>query len=121
MIDYTCEVSKTFMRACLADESTMTHENLRKNFLDPTDSAEIPIPINDVMVATFTLTFLDIGHRIMRWLRAQEFDWPTLMVLLSGRAGRPSSGLTWVTNNNCHRSEERRVGKECRSRWSPYH
>ena len=22
---------------------------------------------------------------------------------------------------NCDRSEERRVGKECRSRWSPYH
>ena len=22
---------------------------------------------------------------------------------------------------NPHRSEERRVGKECRSRWSPYH
>src|SRR2546425_1690072 len=22
---------------------------------------------------------------------------------------------------NAHRSEERRVGKECRSRWSPYH
>src|SRR2546422_3268850 len=22
---------------------------------------------------------------------------------------------------NCERSEERRVGKECRSRWSPYH
>ena len=21
----------------------------------------------------------------------------------------------------CFRSEERRVGKECRSRWSPYH
>ena len=25
------------------------------------------------------------------------------------------------TNNNYQRSEERRVGKECRSRWSPYH
>src|ERR1039457_5556272 len=24
-------------------------------------------------------------------------------------------------NCRCHRSEERRVGKECRSRWSPYH
>ena len=24
-------------------------------------------------------------------------------------------------NINGHRSEERRVGKECRSRWSPYH
>ena len=25
------------------------------------------------------------------------------------------------TNQLTHRSEERRVGKECRSRWSPYH
>ena len=27
--------------------------------------------------------------------------------------------LVWVRGHN--RSEERRVGKECRSRWSPYH
>src|SRR2546425_11801985 len=26
-----------------------------------------------------------------------------------------------VTSNDWERSEERRVGKECRSRWSPYH
>ena len=26
-----------------------------------------------------------------------------------------------VKNNVVTRSEERRVGKECRSRWSPYH
>ena len=26
-----------------------------------------------------------------------------------------------VRPNQLHRSEERRVGKECRSRWSPYH
>ena len=25
------------------------------------------------------------------------------------------------TAEDCYRSEERRVGKECRSRWSPYH
>ena len=25
------------------------------------------------------------------------------------------------TNGMLYRSEERRVGKECRSRWSPYH
>jgi hypothetical protein len=24
------------------------------------------------------------------------------MVLLSGRSGRPTAGLTWATNNNCH-------------------
>ena len=51
----------------------------------------------------------------------------------------PASGVTTVTlnqndfvngqctlyviawNSNYNRSEERRVGKECRSRWSPYH
>jgi hypothetical protein len=102
MIDYTCNVSRAYIRACLEDERGMTYENLRKEFLDPVGSSEIPVPINDVMVATFTLTFLDIGHRILRWLRAQNFDWQTLMVLLSGKSGRPSSGLTWVTNNNCH-------------------
>ena len=35
--------------------------------------------------------------------------------------------VNWFVNGqlnvsyNCLRSEERRVGKECRSRWSPYH
>ena len=28
---------------------------------------------------------------------------------------------TRKTKNRSERSEERRVGKECRSRWSPYH
>src|SRR5437667_4012052 len=32
--------------------------------------------------------------------------------------GRMSAGIIHEINN---RSEERRVGKECRSRWSPYH
>ena len=26
-----------------------------------------------------------------------------------------------INQTQSHRSEERRVGKECRSRWSPYH
>src|SRR5689334_24372677 len=42
----------------------------------------------------------DIGHRQRRLLRT------------GGRCGR------WCRRV---RSEERRVGKECRSRWSPYH
>src|SRR2546422_11234317 len=32
----------------------------------------------------------------------------------------PSRGL-YLTRRRSDRSEERRVGKECRSRWSPYH
>src|SRR2546425_1538126 len=30
-------------------------------------------------------------------------------------------GAGWSTQYIAPRSEERRVGKECRSRWSPYH
>ena len=35
--------------------------------------------------------------------------------------GRTLGDLTAVFITHEHRSEERRVGKECRSRWSPYH
>ena|SRR2546430_7078991 len=31
------------------------------------------------------------------------------------------SGVVYLVNDVADRSEERRVGKECRSRWSPYH
>jgi len=31
------------------------------------------------------------------------------------------AGLARAINEQYERSEERRVGKECRSRWSPYH
>src|SRR5258708_33621085 len=34
---------------------------------------------------------------------------------------RPSQSEARATNPILTRSEERRVGKECRSRWSPYH
>src|SRR2546430_4319303 len=38
------------------------------------------------------------------------------------RRGRRGAGLARVrVLAEQHRSEERRVGKECRSRWSPYH
>ena len=33
----------------------------------------------------------------------------------------PIDGDKVKTCIKCKRSEERRVGKECRSRWSPYH
>ena len=31
------------------------------------------------------------------------------------------AGISIASLSNTGRSEERRVGKECRSRWSPYH
>ena len=41
---------------------------------------------------------------------------------ISALGGYAASVITAVTvQNTLGRSEERRVGKECRSRWSPYH
>ena len=41
--------------------------------------------------------------------------------LLNGNYNIPIKCIDEAENNGSGRSEERRVGKECRSRWSPYH
>src|SRR2546430_5665093 len=59
------------------------------------------------------------------WRRHREGDAPLPKV--SEAAVRELRSRPWKGNvrelQNVveHRSEERRVGKECRSRWSPYH
>ena len=48
----------------------------------------------------------------------------TLIAVAQGNAlhtGGPASHVADVAAAEPDRSEERRVGKECRSRWSPYH
>ena len=37
------------------------------------------------------------------------------------KLGKPGNPFNQHHNEEEARSEERRVGKECRSRWSPYH
>jgi hypothetical protein len=115
MVDYSCAVTKAFLVGGLADESLLNFENLRRSYLDPVGSATVPVPINDMMVATFALAFLDIGHRMIRWIRSEVSDWERLMVMLSGRSGRATAGLTWANNNMCHliwRASEQRLPPE---------
>ena len=38
-----------------------------------------------------------------------------------GQNGKTPLVPSWLIDDENNRSEERRVGKECRSRWSPYH
>src|SRR5260370_35669136 len=47
---------------------------------------------------------------------ANEDKKPLRLSLIIGIRRDPDAAMAKV-----HRSEERRVGKECRSRWSPYH
>ena len=102
LVDYSCAVTLDFLARGLADQTRLTFDYLRKHYLDPVGSGDVPVPINDMMAGTFGLVFLDIGHRIIGWLRNQDLDWQRLMVVVSGRAGRATAGLTWPTNSMCH-------------------
>ena len=63
----------------------------------------------------------------MHWLERSEgmdsfvtiMTYQKLQVLLQNH--EEISEYDYVIVDECHRSEERRVGKECRYRWSPYH
>ena len=63
-----------------------------------TDEVEVPVPNGEYCKTA------KIGRAIM------DAD---IFISLSHFKGHESTGFG--------RSEERRVGKECRSRWSPYH
>src|SRR3712207_9228994 len=74
------------------------------------------------------------AKRDAEWMgRVHRFLGLSVGVILSGerpahRREQYACDITYGTNNEFgfdylrdNRSEERRVGKECRSRWSPYH
>ena len=56
-------------------------------------------------------------------LRAVLFNWERNMGMLKGHDERDMVAMLEYKGKGTIqvRSEERRVGKECRSRWSPYH
>jgi hypothetical protein len=101
LVEYACETTTKYLRDCLQSSELLSFEHLRDNYLEPLEG-RIAVPINDMMVATFALVFLDIAHRIIGWLRSISVDWERAMVVISGQAGRPTAGLTWATNNMCH-------------------
>ena len=61
-------------------------------------------------------------HRNVPWPCHHNAPWPlssqwSRILLITMFHDR----VITMLHGPCHRSEERRVGKECRSRWSPYH
>ena len=102
LVDYACDVTRDWLESFLADPEAWSHARLRDEYLDPVGSRDVPVPINDMMAATFALVVLDNSHRINRWIAGQEIDWERMMVVLCGRAGRPTAGLTWRSNSMCH-------------------
>ena len=54
-----------------------------------------------------------------------QSEYPSVLLIYTGGTigmiENPETGALEAFNFDQLRSEERRVGKECRSRWSPYH
>ncbi|HEY0449242.1 DUF5624 domain-containing protein [Actinophytocola sp.] len=94
MIDYCCAVTARYLTTALADEDHLTAETLRADYLEGG-----PVPVNHVMIATFFLVGLDIGHRVTRWFRSQDVDWARAMVVIAGQQGRATAGVTWNTSS----------------------
>ncbi|WEK02323.1 MAG: DUF5624 domain-containing protein [Candidatus Sphingomonas phytovorans] len=102
LVDYTCATTADYLEKALADPALFDFEYLQANLLEGDGPDALPVPFNDMMAATFALVFLDTGYRIINWLHAQDIRWDRLMVMISGRAGRPTAGVTWQTNSMCH-------------------
>ena len=92
---------------------------------------ERSLPANGRLGGHFMTGHIDGVGRIIRWERAGQDHVleiaaaPDLMryVVFKGSIAVDGISLTVATaaKKSFRRSEERRVGKECRSRWSPYH
>ena len=80
-------------------------ELLRKDLFSPTSFHFSPQLLNKLASPRFS-DFIDFRSMLTR------FDAPIHDMVLS---------LQTRVLDRVYRSEERRVGKECRSRWSPYH
>src|SRR5258707_12692274 len=87
------------------------HELIRERW-SPRAFAEKPVP-QDVLRSIFEAA---------RWAPSSNNEQPWAY-LVATRDDKESfeKALSVLVEFNANRSEERRVGKECRSRWSPYH
>ena len=88
------------------------------------EEPQIKVPMIDVMVAMPGASAKEIEERATRPMEHLLWEIPGVEYIYS--TSRPGESLIIVrflvgSDLEKSRSEERRVGKECRSRWSPYH
>src|SRR5258708_26609168 len=85
-------------------------DGIRDDLVTGVQTCALPICHGLVMGEEYAL-LVDVGPQ-----------WNELFSIVEGSAVFPEVALPVADDpNGWLRSEERRVGKECRSRWSPYH
>ena len=81
-----------------------------------------------IYILTLLLCFISFGNSFAQTLKGHIYDAKTNEPLVGAAVTYKLQGNQGVVSDingayeiKLPRSEERRVGKECRSRWSPYH
>ena len=99
MIDYTCNLTIKYLQHVLEEPTKLTPEFLRVEYLEARGSVlGATVPVNVIMIATFFLVGLDTAYKMNLWLRDKDVDWRKAMVLVVGRQGRETAGVTIATN-----------------------
>ena len=93
MVDYGCRLTERLLERALDDPSTLTMAAVRRDYLAG-PAGDLPVSFNRVMIATFFLTGMDIAHRLIAWCDERDVAWERAMVIIAGRAGRPTAGVT---------------------------
>src|SRR3712207_9212642 len=94
----------------------------------PLGAGSVRLAPSDATIAWLPQTVPDSTESLLGYARRRtgvaaaqaELDAGTA-ALAEGRAGAEDAYAAALERWLALRSEERRVGKECRSRWSPYH
>jgi hypothetical protein len=98
MVDYSCRITEGFLERALGQPSYLTDAAVRSDYLEgPRD--DLPVSFNRVMVATFFLTGMDFGHRLIAWFDGLDLPWERAMVIIAGRQGRPTAGVSQESNS----------------------
>src|SRR2546429_5960509 len=90
--------------------SRRRHTRCSRDWSSDVCSSDLPLPVlrSQLMVTSSS-------GRLHLWVSVQKQCQPT-------QKWRAHKGALYSrSSSRSSRSEERRVGKECRSRWSPYH
>lgn len=99
MVDHTCRRTEDYLRTALADQGYLNAHTLREDYLAGTAGDGTAVPMNHMMIATFFLIGMDLAHRVLRWFGHQEIDWNRAMVIIAGKQGRVTAGVTWNTSS----------------------
>jgi hypothetical protein len=100
MYDYACVATVGYLRRALTDDGYLCRDSLQRDYLGSVPGGVSGSAlINEMMVATFFLVGLDNAYRLMRWFRSVRVEWDRAMVIVAGRQGRPTAGVTWNTSS----------------------